>query len=118
MKKNLAIIIAVMALMIAVLSVVWVCLHRNDTQVLLEAPPTIIIKGEHYVQHDVISRSVPQGYFLVGKLTEEMAYNTDLAGCLYYVNPYNKNVIYVYETLDETGEKWAYKAWIKSDSIS
>lgn len=118
MKKNIAIMIAVTALLLAVVSVVWVCLHQHNMQVLLDAPPTLIIKGEHYVQHDVITRSVPQGYFLVGKLTEEMAYNTDLKGCLYYVNPYAKNIIYVYQKQDGSEENWTYMSWINVDSIS
>ena len=87
--------------------------------------PTIILNQDRYIDPDMPMSKLPYGYTYAGTLDSVQANDTGLEGCAYYISPYNKESIYVYQEcgtpigtykMDSQQRQWAYQQWIKEDS--
>ncbi|MBD5521357.1 MAG: hypothetical protein HDR03_09095 [Lachnospiraceae bacterium] len=88
-----------------------------------DLPPMITLYDRDYVAPYMPLKELPDGYKYIGKLTEEQANDTGLAGCGMYAIMERDSLsdIYVYQecgtpidenTLDSTTMQWAYVQWI------
>ena len=85
--------------------------------------PMIIMDGKKYIDVGWPVNVLPEGYGYVGDLTEEEAFNTDLAGKRMYAAAAggDREDFYLYQecgtpvsedTIDGTKRQWAYMQWI------
>lgn len=119
-KREIILLIAVIALLLAVIAgIIRTSYKQNYNGTLLEAPATLTIEGEDYIRHNVSEDIIPEGYFLAGNITEEMANNSGLEGYTYFINPYIDDIIYVYQenNTSTTNQRWVYMAWIKESAV-
>lgn len=111
---------------------VAVCFLTNpkesaDDTVQWAIRPAIIMDQTRYIDPDPPMSKLPYGYTYAGELDNAQANDTGLEGCAYYVSPYNKDCIYVYQEcgtmtgpyeMDSQQRQWAYQQWIKESAVS
>ncbi len=103
-----------------------VCFLTNPVTAESDTPnaerPALIMNGDAYVDPYMPVSSLPYGYRSAGKLTEEQANNTGLAGIEYFIHPSEAEDFYTYQecgtpigidTVDSTKRQWAYVRWIQ-----
>ncbi|MCI8691951.1 MAG: hypothetical protein HFH91_04280 [Lachnospiraceae bacterium] len=87
--------------------------------------PMLLVNGEYYVDPYMPVSDLPKGYRRKGVLSEEEAYNTELAGEEYFVNPDEPDDFYVYQEcgtsigpniVDTEQRQRAYVRWIRVGS--
>ena len=116
-REILLILLAAVLFLAVVVGIILTGNYQKNDVALLDAPPMLVIDGEHFIRHELTVKIMPQGYFYAGKITKEMANNTDLEGCEYYVNPYKPDVIYVCQQ-DAWGQGRVYAAWKKAENTT
>ena len=98
---------------------------RIASRVAYAERPMLLVNGEYYVDPYVPVSDLPQGYRRKGALSEEEAYNTELAGEEYFVNPDEPDDFYVYQEcgtpigpniVDTEQRQRAYVRWIRVGS--
>lgn len=99
-------------------------LDAPDTLTPQAERPCLYLDGALYVNPYMGVQYLPQGYRSAGLLSEEQAYNTDLAGSEYFTRKGNLDDFYVYQlcatpidanTVDSENRRWAYMRYIRAD---
>ena len=97
----------------------------SEPKIVYDKRPMLFRNGEYYVDPYMPVSVLPDGYERKGTLSEKEAYNTELAGAEYFVNPDQSDDFYVYQecgtpigpnTVDTEKRQWAYVRWIRIGS--
>ncbi len=95
---------------------------RIASRVAYAERPMLLVNGEYYVDPYMPVSELPEGYGRKGALSQEQAYNTELAGAEYFVNPEEPDDFYVYQEcgtpigpnlVDTELRQWAYVRWVR-----
>ena len=98
---------------------------RIASRVAYAERPMLLVNGEYYVDPYMPVSELPRGYGRKGALSQEQAYNTELAGAEYFVNPEEPDDFYVYQEcgtpigpnlVDTELRQWAYVRWVRVGS--